>query len=335
VNELRQNLVTKRWVIIASERAKRPYELASQTGYDPCSLPSWDANCPFCPGNEELDLEVARWPESGPWQVRVVRNRYPAVRADGEFLHNDDGVHHALSAVGFHEILVETPRHNTCQALEPVDDFVRVLTMFRQRGLAIAQDDRIEQIIYFKNHGQRAVASLPHPHAQLIALPIIPGDICSRNEQARRHYEETGRCAMCMMLEQELADGIRVIARGRHFTAFVLFAASSPFHIWITPHRHDSHFTNIDQAELEDLAAVFHRVLRKLFVGVKNPDFNYIIRSAPLNQRTNDYLHWYVTIVPRVTRSAGFELGSDIFINPTIPEESAAFLRAVDDKMTG
>jgi len=330
MNELRQNLVTKRWVIIASERAKRPYELASRTDYDPRSLPAWDANCPFCPGNEELDLEVARWPEVGPWQVRVVRNRYPAVQEDGEFLYNDDGVHRALSAVGFHEILVETPRHNTCQALDPVDDFIRVLSVFRQRGRAVAQDERIEQIIYFKNHGPQAGASLPHPHAQLIALPIVPGDIRSRNDAARLYYEEHGRCAMCVMLERELVDGVRVIADGEHFTAFVLFAASSPFHIWIAPHRHDSHFTNITQAELDDLGAVFHRVLRKLYVGVNNPDFNYIIRSAPVNQGTNGYLHWYVTIVPRVTRSAGFELGADMFINPTIPEESAAFLRTVD-----
>ncbi len=331
MNELRLNLVTQRWVIIASERAKRPNELISQTDTDPRHLPPWDADCPFCPGNEELDLEVARWPETGPWRVRVVRNRYPAVHEGDELVVRAHGAYRSLPAIGYHEILVETPLHNTCTALEPMEDFVHVLAMFQARGRAIAQDERMEQIIYFKNHGPRAGASLPHPHAQLIALPIVPADIRARNDQARRHYEKTGRCALCVMLEQERADDLRVIARGKHFTAFVLFAASSPFHTWIAPHRHGSHFTDISRDELEDLAAVLHRVLRKLYVGVNNPDFNYIIRSAPISQGVNDYLHWYVTIVPRVTRSAGFELGSDIFINPTIPEESAAFLRAVDE----
>lgn len=330
MNELRQNLVSKRWVIIATDRAKRPNELIPDEITTPQDLPAWDANCPFCPGNEELDLEVMRSPAEGPWNVRVVRNLYPAVSTEGERLRHYTGVRRHISAVGYHEILVETPLHNTCQALEGPAHLLRLLNTFQQRGQTIGRDQRIEQIVYFKNHGHRAGASLLHPHAQIIGLPIVPSDTRVRTEEMRRYFDDTGRCAMCTMLEQERADGVRVVVAGERFTAFVPYAASSPFHMWIVPHRHEAHFPNASSAELDDLSRVFHRVLRKLFVGVNNPDFNFIIRSAPVSEGNSDYQHWYVTIVPRLTRAAGLELGAAVFINPTIPEECAAFLRAVE-----
>jgi UDPglucose--hexose-1-phosphate uridylyltransferase len=330
MNELRQNMATKRWVIIATERAKRPSELTPLSTTDPSRLPVYDPDCPFCPGNEEMELERLRTPSVGDWQVRVVANLYPALRDEGARVRSYDGVHRNITAVGYHDIVVETPLHNACTALRPVGELGVVFSAFQQRGLQIAQDPRVEHVIYFKNHGTMAGSSMPHPHAQIIGLPIVPADIRSRIEEARRYFDDTGDCVLCTMLAREREDGRRIVVEGEHATAFVPYAAFSPFHMWIVPHRHEAHFRNAGTVERQGVASVLHTILRKLYIGVGNPDFNYVIRSAPVYDGNNEYLHWYVTVVPRVTQMAGFELGADMFINPTLPEESAAFLRGIE-----
>jgi UDPglucose--hexose-1-phosphate uridylyltransferase len=329
--ELRQNIATKEWVIIATERAKRPEDFVEPSRPLTQDRPAWDASCPFCPGNEELDLEVMRIPEEGAWHLRVVRNKYAALQLAGERLRTFDGVHRKISGVGYHEVLVETPRHNTCPALETSDEIALMLEAFKIRGREIAQDPRIEQIVYFKNHGEQAGTSLVHPHTQLIGLPVVPYNIRSRTEEARRYFDDTGRCVYCQMLSDELHIGNRVVATSDLFAAFIPYAALSPFHIWIVPRRHGSSFLQTTARELADLGEMLRRVLRKLYVGLIDPAYNYVIRSAPLHDPGADYLHWYVTIIPRVTRSAGFELGSGMFINVALPDTSADFLRAVDE----
>ena len=328
--ELRQNIATKEWVIIATERAKRPEEFVQPSRPLSEDRPEWEEDCPFCPGNEELDLEVMRIPARGPWQLRVVSNKYPALQLEGERMRTFDGVHRQITGVGYHEVLIESPQHNTCPALESAVEVSLMLEAFKMRGREIAQDSRIEQIIYFKNHGDRAGTSLVHPHTQLIGLPIVPYHIRARAEEARRYFDDTGRCVLCHMLSDELKDDHRLVAKSKHFVSFIPYAALSPFHIWILPRRHESNFLNATADELADLGDLLRRVLRKLYVGLRDPDHNYVIRSAPIHDLGTEYLHWYVTVVPRVTRSAGFELGSGMFINVALPESSAAFLRAVD-----
>jgi UDPglucose--hexose-1-phosphate uridylyltransferase len=330
--ELRQNIASKEWVVIATERATRPEELVQPPRPTTQDRPEWEEGCPFCPGNEELDLEVMRIPERDPWQLRVVRNKYPALQLEGERMRIFEGVHRQISGVGYHEVLVESPLHNTCPALESAIEVSLMLEAFKIRGREIARDQRIEQIIYFKNHGDRAGTSLVHPHTQLIGLPIVPYSIRARTEEARRYFDDTGRCVLCHMLSEELKDGQRVVAKSKFFAAFIPYAALSPFHIWILPRRHESNYLDATAHELADLGGLLRRVLRKLYIGLRDPDHNYVIRSAPLHDLGPEYLHWYVTIVPRVTRSAGFELGSGMFINVALPETSAAFLREVDDK---
>lgn len=323
-------MVTKRWVIIATERAKRPSELTPLSTTDPTALPAYDADCPFCPGNEELDLERLRLPKARNWQVRVVDNLYPALQPDGESVYTFDGIYRSSSAIGYHDIVVESPLHNAISALRPAAELVEVFTAFQQRSRAIAQDVRMEHVVCFKNHGSMAGSSMHHPHAQIIGLPIVPTDIRARLEEVRRYYENTGACGLCTMLDREREDGKRIIIEGEHATAFIPYAAFSPFHIWIVPHRHQAHFRYADPESCAGVATVLHGILRKLYKGVGNPDFNYVVRTSPVKEAHPEYVHWYVTVVPRVTRLAGFELGADMFINPTLPEESAAFLRSID-----
>ncbi|MCB9649917.1 MAG: galactose-1-phosphate uridylyltransferase [Deltaproteobacteria bacterium] len=327
--ELRQNMATKEWVILATERARRPEEFVLP-GSEREALPPYDPECPFCPGNEEAELETMRMPlnTQQPWSLRVVRNKFPALVPGNERTRVFDGVHRSMSGVGHHEVIVETPRHDTCPALQSVDEVQRTLRAFQVRGRTFLEDPRVEHVIYFKNHGVRAGTSLIHPHAQLIALPVVPHQYRVRGDEARRYFDDFGQCVMCRMLHDELDAALRVVVASEHFVAFVPYAAFSPFHMWIAPRRHGADFLASTRAELDDLGSVLHQVLRKLYFGLNDPDYNYIIRTAPAREVGFEYLHWYLALVPRVNQSAGFELGSGMFINTALPEDSAAFLRA-------
>jgi UDPglucose--hexose-1-phosphate uridylyltransferase len=328
--ELRQNMATKEWVIIANERAKRPDAYISKhTPVVTNSQLFYDPKCPFCPGNEELDLEIERNPDSGPWRTRVVTNKFPALSNEGDIVRRFDGVHRSLTGVGYHQIVVEHPLHNTTLALMTTEEITLYLKTMHTRGWEISTDSRIEQIIYFKNHGEPAGASIRHPHSQVVALPVVPNDIRRRIEEAQRYFDDTGYCVYCTMTQDELNNKERLVATSDHFVAYVLYAAPAPFHMWIVPRVHNVSFLYSTDEILADLAGILRDVLRRLYIGLRDPAYNLIIRTAPVKELGNDYLHWYITIVPRLSRSAGFELGSGIYINTAIPEDSAAYLREV------
>jgi len=328
--ELRQNMATREWVIISTERAKRPEEFIQPARERVDARPPWAENCPFCPGNEEVDLEQMRLPATGDWLARVVRNRYPALREEGERDRRFEGLNCAIAGVGYHEVVVESRAHNTCPALESLEEIERTLLAFQMRGRPMFDDQRIEHVVYFKNHGLTAGASLAHPHAQLLGLPVVPYSVRARVEEARRYFDDYGMCVHCRMREEEERQGVRIVIATEHFSAFVPYAAFSPFHLWIIPRRHASSFLEATPEEIRDLAVVMRSLLRKLYFGLNDPDYNYVIRSAPEHSQGAEFLHWYVAIVPRVNRVAGFELGSGMFINTSLPEDSAAFLRSAE-----
>jgi UDPglucose--hexose-1-phosphate uridylyltransferase len=329
--ELRQNIATKEWVIVAPVRAKRPQELASPTRPLTSEHPAWEATCPFCPGNEEPELELMRIPDRGSWQVRVLQNKFPVLQREGERKSIQEGLYRRVSGVGHHEVLIESPRHNTCLALGSPEHVSRILKVCRDRGQVIGADSRIEHIIFFKNHGPRAGTTLAHPHAQIVGLPVVPYDIRARTYEARRFFYDTGECVYCQLWADTFQDGGRIVVESEHFVAFVPYAAGSPFHTWVVPRRHEPSFLNATDQELGDLGFVLFQVLRKLYVGLHDPDYNFIIRSAPIHDTGQAYLHWYIGIVPRVTQATGFELGSGVFVNTALPEDSAAFLRSLDE----
>jgi UDPglucose--hexose-1-phosphate uridylyltransferase len=193
----------------------------------------------------------------------------------------------------------------------------------------IKKDPRVEAIIVFKNHGEGAGTSLQHPHSQLAATPMVPSQIRKRIEEATRFFDDNGECLFCRTLNEELAAGVRIVLETEHFVAFVPYAALSPFHLWIFPRRHASAFDEITEPEIADLATNLRTILAKMYCGLNDPDYNYSIRSIPTRDRHTDYFHWYLTIIPRITKAAGFELGSGMYINSSLPEESARFLRDI------
>ena len=333
MSELRQNMATKQWVIIATERARRPEEFVDRSHLPHAeTMPAYDASCPFCPGNEEgPEMELLRLPQGNEhWLVRVVRNKFPALRQDGQKMRQFDGVHRSIEGVGYHEVVVESRTHSKSPALAPVEDVSRILTAFQMRGMVMALDDRIEHVIYFKNHGVRAGTSLLHPHSQIIGLPVVPYDVRARDEEARRYFDDTGNCVYCDMLTDELRDRRRVVAENDDFVAFLPYAALSPFHMWILPREHQSSFLMVSPVSIDRLAQLTRDLLRKVYYGLNDPDYNVVLRSSPVKAWYADHLHWYVSLIPRVTQTAGFELGSGMYINTALPEESAAFLRSIE-----
>jgi UDPglucose--hexose-1-phosphate uridylyltransferase len=327
--ELRQNAITRDWVVIASERVRRPDEFARKEG-EPTILPHYSAECPFCAGNESRAMpETFAIREGNKWKVRVVPNKFPALEPHGDRIRKVDGVYRSMTAVGVHEVVIEHPRHDLTTALMKPREVADVLRTYRQRYADIRKDQRVEAIIIFKNHGEGAGTSLQHPHSQIAATPIVPNQFRVRMEEAIRYFDDMGECVFCRTLKDELAASDRIIYETAHFVAFVPYAALSPFHTWIFPRRHTCSFDEITDAEIDDLGRNLRAVLAKLYVGLNNPDFNYSIRSIPTRDVRSEYFHWYVSIIPRVSKTAGFELGSGMFINTTVPEESAEFLRAI------
>jgi UDPglucose--hexose-1-phosphate uridylyltransferase len=148
--------------------------------------------------------------------------------------------------------------------------------------------------------------------------------------EAISYFDDMGECLFCYTLRDELKAKERIVLETEHFVTFIPYAALSPFHLWIFPRQHTSSFSDITEPELADLAYTLKTVLAKLFHGLNNPAYNYTIRSLPTDDKQSDSFHWYLAIVPRVSQAAGFELGSGMYINTSIPEDSAQFLREIE-----
>jgi UDPglucose--hexose-1-phosphate uridylyltransferase len=327
--ELRQNFFTKEWVIIATERARRPEELATHRPSQ--VVPSFLETCPFCPGNEgKTPPEVMRSPKEGePWAVRVIPNKFAALSNEIVLARDLQHLRRRIEGFGFHEVIVDTPDHSACMALLSDAHVARILTVFKERYNALSLDHRINHVTIFKNHGTDAGASLQHPHSQIIATPVIPSQVRHRLHEALRHYDDAGECMFCHMVENEIQDQTRIVIKSEMFVAMEVFASATPFATHIFPLRHMASFGEITAVEICDLAHVLRCLLAKLYVGLENPDLNFTVRSGPSDYMGARHFHWYMSVIPRLTRVAGFELGSGMFINTVLPEAAADFLRGV------
>jgi UDPglucose--hexose-1-phosphate uridylyltransferase len=327
MSEFRFNQITGDWVIIASERAKRPEDYIIRVNRR--DTPSHVDTCPFCVGNEDMTDPVFREPANGAWSVRIIRNKFPALQPDEEHEVSGGLMDRRMSGTGFHEVLIEHPDHNRYLFDQTRDETRTVLAALQRRYIQIGLDQRISLVVIFKNHGAGAGASLEHPHCQILATPVMPSDVRKRTQDAREFFKEHGHCLFCGMIDDEIKSGIRIVNRSEHFVSFVPFAAISPFHIWLMPLRHSPDFGTVTDEEMGDLASHIRRVLRKIYFGLDDPDFNFVVRSQFERSADVPSFHWYMSFIPRVSQPAGFELGSGMFINASIPERSAEFLRNI------
>jgi len=327
--ELRQNFFTKEWVIIATDRAKRPDEMVVHRTRK--EVPTFLATCPFCPGNEHLTPpEVLRIPDqNGGWKLRVVPNKFSALNRSETPARTIHRSRRSIQGFGVHDVIIETIDHSQAMAVMSDAHVSDILRVYKVRYDELSLDHRIAHITIFKNHGSDAGTSLEHPHSQLIATPVISYQVRQRFQEALRHYDDFGVCMFCQMLEEEIELSERVVALSEYFVALEPYASPAPFSTHIYPRRHMASFGDISATELADLGRVLRSVLAKLYHGLSNPDFNFTVRTAPAECVGVKYFHWYLSVIPRLTRVAGFELGSGMFINSVIPEAAAEFLRNV------
>ncbi|OGP19729.1 MAG: galactose-1-phosphate uridylyltransferase, partial [Deltaproteobacteria bacterium GWA2_55_10] len=242
--ELRLNVVTREWVIIATERAKRPRDFKNNK--ERPHRPEHLSTCPFCPGNEhKTPAERFRVVDGDGWRIRVVANKFPALSLEGEKKRLIDGIKRTIAGVGIHEVMVETPVHNLTTALQPsvhLEDLIRV---YKARFIEANRDPRVEHTIIFKNYGEASGTSLDHPHSQLIATPVVPVQFRDRVQAALHYFDDTGECLICSVLKKDREDGSRVILDTEHFMTFIPYAALSPFHTWVFPKRHSASFASV------------------------------------------------------------------------------------------
>ncbi len=332
--ELRKDPIVSRWVIISTERGKRPMDLRASETPQPKGPEEF---CPFCEGNESsTPPEILAYrpsgskPNEGGWSLRVTPNKFPALMIEGGLDRHGDGVYDMMSGIGAHEVIIETPDHASDLADMPLTRFEDVLWAYRERTIDLKKDGRLRYILIFKNHGFRAGASLAHSHSQLIALPIVPKTVMEELEGAKAYYHYKERCLYCDIVSQEIDDQKRVVAENEDFLAICPFAPRFPFEMWVMPKKHIAHYEDIDRDEAKNLAQLLQRVLRKLSKALDDPSYNFLIHTTPVEMKDAPHYHWHIEITPRITRLAGFERGSGFYINPTAPEVSAQYLREID-----
>jgi UDPglucose--hexose-1-phosphate uridylyltransferase len=329
MSEFRQNFVTKEWVIVASERSKRPEQLRANVP-PRAPVPAFRDDCPFCPGREDqTPPSVYTVEDGGQWRIRVVPNKYAALHPDDSIKRTCVGPFLQADGYGVAEVVIESPHHNDSLEMLPVENVKQILLAFRARYLAIASDPRINLVTIFRNFGPLAGTSLEHPHSQIIATPIVPPHVRDPWRHAQLHYDTFGHCAYCEMVEAELEQGHRVVRETEHFAVFCPYAAKSPYEMRIYPKRHHASFSWAQDWEIDDLATALKDILLRIRVGLNNPDYNFIIRSAGGGDEGVRHLHWYLVIIPKITTPAGFEIGSGIYINVVPPEAAAETLRGL------
>lgn len=326
--ELRKDPILGRWIIISTERGKRPTDFIIEENHVKSGF------CPLCPGNENTTPpEVLSYgrnnetPNTPGWTLRVVPNKYPALVIEGELDKAGEGLYDKMNGIGAHEVLIDTPSHAETFTHLPIDRMTQVFWAFRDRLVDLSRDPRFRYVMIFKNYGRAAGASLEHSHSQLVALPILPRMIVSELEGSLSYYKYKERCIFCDIISQEISQDLRVVCQNDHFITITPWAPRSPFEMWILPKKHSSSYIALTDEQFNALAEIFSETMRRLDACIPNVPYNFVLHGAPLRSQPLDHFHWHFEIMPKLTTMAGFEWGSGFYINPTPPEEAAKFLK--------
>lgn len=316
--ELRRHYFLEEYCIIASERSKRPSDFPVAK-----AVPGDEKTCPFCPGNEEMTppsvavytdkCVLSEGPGSGrDWQLRVFPNVFAAMVSSpmpptAEWI--------ALPGHGHHEVIVDSPLHRENPADFSLDHMERLLMVYRDRYLHYSNLDEVKYISIFKNWGKEAGASLSHSHSQIITLPILP-PLMKREQEA---ILQSSFCPFCNIVERERTSS-RLIAEDEHWLIIAPFYSLAPYETWILPKRHLSNLAEIKELERKSLAVLIKNVLGSLRSLLDDPPYNLMIFQQPAGY------HFNIRIQPAVSKIAGFERSTGIYINSVPPEQAAAEL---------
>lgn len=335
MSELRQNLASKEWVVIAPERGKKPNDFLEKIVSKPAPSSHYDESCPFCPGNEDefSIIEQQRVTnQAGDWVIRVIDNKYkildkfntcPAVPDSFQ----KEGIYQRLEGCGNHEVIIETNEHSKTIIDLTKDELKSLLNVYVDRYRALKENPNNLLTVIFKNYGILAGQSQPHSHSQIVGSRVVPSYVRLLLHEAEKHFDNFGSCVFCDIVEFEKKHKKRVIYDNKDFISFVPFAASSAHETWIVPKLHEADIGNLSGSRIESLADILNLILSKFHKSIGNPNFNYVFRMSPYPLSGVPFYHWYIQILPRTNIIGGFERGTRIPVNQVVPEESAKMLR--------
>jgi len=303
ISELRKDLVSGDWVVMAKERANRPAK---------------SMKCPFCsPAIKEQKIL------SQTENIIIVENKFPAFKPQTGLNEHHNGPFAVMDGVGFHEVIV-LKEH--CQQLHETNLFALIDT-YQKRYLSLMNKKFVDYISIFHNHGKLAGASVEHPHSQLIASPIIDPDIHRSLEGSEKYFHRNHRCVHCVMIDWERKEQTRLLYENKDFIIFVPFVSRVAYEIRIFPKEHNPYFERIKNSEKKNLADALQKALKRLYLALDYPDYNFFLHTAPCDGKTYDHYHWHFEILPKTSIWAGFELGTGIEICSVTPEQAAAKLK--------
>jgi len=327
ISELRQDIVTGDWVVIAKARAQKPETFKSQ----PEEIKVNPSECVFCEpektGQKKDTLIYYR--EDGEWSLRVFPNKFPAFARQSNIVrHWNEGPFFGMEGVGYHEIIV-TRAHDLALAQMTIDELAELTDAFRTRYLELMNKKSVNYIMIIHNHGKRAGASQPHPHCQLFAIPVVSPGVDSELRGAEQFHRSQKNCVYCTMLEWELKENKRLVFENDSFVVFAPFASRAAFELWVMPKKHQPYFERIAGKQEWELGEALRQSMSRLFYGLGNPSVNFYLHTSPCDGKEYDHYHWHIEILPRSSIWAGFELATGIEISTAIPEEAAKFLKSV------
>lgn len=328
VSELRQDIISGDWVTIATGRAKRPHEFLKEKR-PPFGQPK--LGCPFEKLHSDALTVYSTDGERGKnnWWVEVIPNKYPAFGKGVCAIFHKIGPYQWTEGVGFHEVVI-TRDHERSLALMSEEEAELVVRAYQERYLALKDDECVEYISIFHNHGRLSGATLSHPHSQIIAIPVIPADVGRSLQGSAAYFHKNKTCIHCLILRYELKAKTRAIYENGHFVVLAPYASKTAFEMRIFPKRHNPHFETMLLQERLALANALRVTLRKLYKGLKNPDYNFFLHTAPTGDtREFHHYHWHFEILPKTAIWAGFEIGTGIEISTITPEAAADFLKKV------
>jgi UDPglucose--hexose-1-phosphate uridylyltransferase len=328
ITELRQDLVTGDWVIIATGRSKRPEEYAAQKREE--VQEESGKKCFFCYPEEtgqEKDVLIYR-NSIGEWTLRVFPNKYPAFSRGKRIKHLEEGPYFKMDGVGYHELIV-TRDHNLQLAKLETIEVAEVLDAFQDRYVNLMNKSSVNYIDIFHNHGKEAGASIGHPHSQLAAIPVISPYVRLELDGAEEYWRANKACAYCSMAEWEMQHKIRVVYENDEYLAFCPFASRAAFEVWVMPKKHKPYFERIDAFSKMDAAEALRTALKKIYDALGDPAYNFYIHTSPCDGKDYPHYHWHIEILPHTSIWAGFELSTGIEISTIEPEVAAEYLRNI------
>jgi len=327
--ELRKDPVTGTWVILSPERNIRPlfYLEEGENELTP-------ENCPFCEGNESMTppeiyaLRDKRSKANQPgWQLRVIPNKYPALRVEGHLDKRGEGFYDKMNGIGAHEVVIETASHSKGMDELEVEQVRNIFLTFKRRILDLKRDIRFKYIQVFKNHGRMGGATIPHSHLQIVALPVVPVRVKERLRHAEAHFKAKDRCIFCDIIHHEQELHKRVLSENSDYIVISPFAPKLPFELVLYPKSHASSFEEAEDSIMHSLAAVFRDTIGRINKALEHPAYNLMLHNSSFDRDCKDYFHWHLEIAPIITGTGGFELGTHSYINPTPPEEAVEILK--------